>query len=124
MKYLLPGFMLLFAANTSSLAQTSGKIHNLMISIYDHESLVPHSTRTIVITKEDGTQEMITRRENPDYSLKNFEAREDSLFILLKPYFDDGWKLISCTTVPIPIGSNTNDYITRYFLSRQQEESK
>lgn len=122
MKALLFGVALLFITGIRSAAQKTEKTHNLMISIYENVSLIPRSSKTIVITREDGTQEVTVLREAPDYSLKNFKAREDSVFNLLKTYFDQGWKLVSCTTIPLPVSSALSDYITRYFLSRQDDE--
>lgn len=122
MKSLLFGFPFLFLTCINSLAQKPGRTHYLMISVYENISLIPRSSKTLVVTKEDGKQEVSILHERPDYSLKNFKAGEDSIFNLLKPYFDDGWKLMSSNTIEIPQSSSVANYLTRYFLSKQDEK--
>jgi hypothetical protein len=122
MKSLLISALLLFAACIHSFGQKSAKTHNLMLSVYEDISLIPRSSRTIVTTKEDGTQDVRVTRGRIDYSLNNFKTDEDSVFTLLKQYYDAGWKLVSTSVIPIQRASGANDYLTRYFFSRKDDE--
>ena len=36
-----------------SMAQTKVKRHYIMLSVYDNYSLIPHSTKNVLITRED-----------------------------------------------------------------------
>jgi hypothetical protein len=110
-------------------AQTKKKIHSMMISIHSgHSAHHPE----MIITKEDGTQEIIvaTRKSwmwtAQTFSTKDggIEANEDSLFLTLKPYFENGWKLVSAnvtsniiTTGAVPV----EDYIARYFFTKEDD---
>lgn len=128
MKSILQSLVLVSMVCMAS-AQQPPKRHTMMISVYESYSVLPHSTRNILVTKEDGTQEMtVTKTKPTNYSLKNFQEEEDSVFAMLKPYFDQGWKLSASNTVPVSSfsgGGNmsvTNDLLTRYFLYKEDAE--
>jgi hypothetical protein len=103
-------------------AQQLSRTHYMMISVFESATLIPHATTNVLVTKEDGTQELTVSRKIPEYSLKHLKENEDSVFMLLKPYFDGGWKLVSVTVIPLPQGSTISNYLTRYFLCREDEK--
>ena len=106
-----------------SMAQTKVKRHYIMLSVYDNYSLIPHSTKNVLITREDGTQDIKISKSSNDYSLNHFKANEDSIFVLLLPYLKDGWNIASCNTIPIPNGGSAlSDYLTRYILFKEEQD--
>jgi hypothetical protein len=116
-------FTLLFALLFASLiimGQSKKKSHWLMISVYEDVALIGHSTTNILETREDGTQTLTVIKKTPDYALKHFKENEDSIFVMLQPYFADGWKLTATNTVPI--SPRDGDFLTRYFFCKENTE--
>lgn len=80
----------------------------------------------IIVTKEDGTQE-VTRADKKswlwtgktfDTKTGRMEATEDSLFVTLKPYFEAGWQLASSTIIK---NNGVDDYIARYYFTKKDD---
>ena len=74
----------------------------------------------VIVTKGNGTQEKRKIKVTPQQL--NQEGAEDKFIIeILRPYFDAGWKLISCTTEVIPLGGGDNissRKVEKYFLTK------
>jgi phenylpyruvate tautomerase PptA (4-oxalocrotonate tautomerase family) len=118
---LLLAFALVFSALTI-LGQSPKKTHWMMVSVFENASLIPHSTTNILVTRDDGTQKLTVIKRISEYSLKHFKENEDSVFAMLQPFFADGWKLTSTTTIPITQGVPGFDYLTRYFFCKEDAE--
>jgi hypothetical protein len=129
MRHLLPvvAMALLISANataqnTNAAAQNRDKIHFLMLTI--HGGSAAFHPRMIV-TKEDGTQEITTAAKgswmdkmvNFDRIDNRMAANEDSLFQTLKPNFDAGWQLSGSTILN---NNGLEDYIARYYFTRKE----
>jgi len=81
----------------------------------------------IIVTKEDGTQE-ITKAHKGGWLWDSMtfdnthngriEENEDSLFQILKPYFDAGWQLASSTIIH---NLQIDDYIARYYFTKKDD---
>jgi len=114
MKRLLIIAIAALLATTHIAAQPKGKQHILMVSMY--ETL----TKTkMIVTREDGTQE--EKQLNLIYPAreKNRAAYEDSLLFILKPLFEDGWKLNA--TSKGGFDGASSGQVTRYFFTKQDE---
>jgi hypothetical protein len=107
-----------FILNTS--AQQKKQAHNLLISTYEEDYGISKTHVKVIVTKDDGTQEEKNFKIHPDsYYTKNIKEKEDSVMQTLKPYFDDGWKLVASTSIVIP--NSGNNILTRYFLRKEAE---
>ena len=106
-------------------AQNVNKTHFMMVSIRaGYNAYQPE----LIVTKEDGTQE-ITKAGKKNWMRASMtfdnihngriEQNEDSLFLVLKPYFDAGWQLASSTI--IKNGNDLDDYIARYYFTRKDD---
>lgn len=111
----------LFSALTI-LGQSQKKTHWLMVSVFENASLIPRSTTNILVTREDGTQKLTVIKRIPEYSLKHFQENEDSVFAMLQPFFADGWRLTSTTTIPNTQSTTGFNYLTRYFFCKEDAE--
>jgi hypothetical protein len=101
-------------------AQQKKRVHNLLISIYDEDFGLSKTHVKVIITKDDGSQEerdFKIRAES--YQSRNIKEKEDSLMQTLKPYFDDGWKLVSTASITIP--NSGNNILNRFFLRKEDE---
>ena len=94
-----------------------------MVSVYENSSMIPRSTTNILITRDDGTKKLTVIKWIPIYTLKHFQENEDSVFAMLQPFFADGWKLTSTTTIPNVL-NNTSGlyYLTRYFFCKEDTQ--
>ena len=106
-----------------SKAQSVKKTHFMMVSI--HSGLGAYHPE-IIITKEDGTQDIFKADKKSwlwtgitfDRRNGKLEANEDSLFMTLKPYFEAGWQLSTATIVK---NTGDDDFIARYFFTKKDE---
>lgn len=95
-----------------------------MVSI--HGGYTAHQPE-IIVTKDDGTQEItkatkknwLWNKQTFDQRDGEIEANEDSLFLILKPYFDAGWQLASSTIISNRAGED--DYIARYYFTKKDD---
>ena len=108
------------AQNANASAQKTDKIHFLIVSI--HAGSAAYHPR-LIVTKEDGTQEVaeavkgswMDKATTFDRNDGRMAANEDSLFQTLKPYFDAGWQLAGSTILN---NYGLEDYIARYYFTR------
>jgi hypothetical protein len=103
-------------------AQKTNNTHFMMVSIHGGAGAWHPE---IIVTKEDGTQQIIKAGKNSwmtrntfDPKASKMESTEDSLFQALKPYFDAGWTLASSDMVSI---STAENYILRYYFTRKDD---
>ena len=103
-------------------AQNTKKTNFMLVSIhYGSGSSHPE----IIVTKEDGTQQITRAGKNSWMSKSTFdtranrmEANEDSIFLALKPYFDGGWQLASSTIIR---NTSFDDFVARYYFTRKDD---
>jgi hypothetical protein len=123
MKYLLSAFSIALLTITNAGAQQTKKIHFMMVSIH---SGVGAYHPEMIVTKEDGTQE-ITKADKKSWMWTGvtfdtrdgkIAANEDSLFLTLKPYFEAGWQLASSTIIK---NNAEDDYIARFYFTKKDE---
>lgn len=123
MKYFVLCLAITFLAVAHAGAQQLKKTHFMMVSI--HSGLGAYRPQ-LIVTKEDGTQE-ITKADKKSWMWtgNTFDTRdgkiaanEDSLFNTLKPYFEAGWQLASATIIK---NNGSDDYIARYYFTKKDE---
>jgi ribosomal protein L3 len=104
-------------------AQNRKQSSYLLISVYTDAGRLAGVHEKVIVTKQDGSQEVIKNHGLGvfAFSSKRINEEEDSLMQMLKPYFDDGWKLVSVSSLTIPQG--TSGVLTRYFLSKKEEQT-
>jgi hypothetical protein len=121
-RLLILAFLFLFSGLTI-LGQSQKKSHWMMVSVYENSSMIPRSTTNILVTRDDGTKKLTVIKWIPIYTLKHFQENEDSVFAMLQPFFADGWKLTSTTTIPNVL-NNTSGlyYLTRYFFCKEDTQ--
>jgi hypothetical protein len=75
----------------------------------------------MIVTREDSTQIQRHLELNPKVKAKDELAAHEKLILqTLKPYFDNGWKLLSTSTeMDVNFGQSTGD-LTRFFLSKEE----
>jgi len=95
--------------------QHSQRSQYLIVTVYEDYGLGGNSR--LVETREDGSQAIKEIKWNSPYNFKRAAAHEDSLMVQLKPFFDDGWNLVSTNTVPS--GTPYSAVVTRYFLRKE-----
>ena len=75
---------------------------------------------TMVVTKEDGSQEeksMENLFSLTGLNMKNIKSNETNILKELKTYTDDGWKIQSVTPLTLsPTQNGTGIFMTRYLL--------
>jgi hypothetical protein len=100
------------------------KIHFMMVSIHTGSNA---RQPELIVTKEDGKQQITKAVKNSwmwkatsfNYTRNGgIEESEDSLFQILKPYFDDGWQLSASTIIR---NGNFDDYIARYYFTKKED---
>jgi hypothetical protein len=99
------------------------KVHFMMVSIHAGSSAYQPE---LIVTKDDGKQEITKAgkgnwmRESGTFDVRKgkIEENEDSLFQLLKPYFNDGWQLTASTIIR---NGNSDDYIARYYFTKKED---
>jgi len=122
MNRLLLALSVAFCLSANANAQNTRKTHFMMVSIhYGSGSSHPE----IIVTKEDGTQQITRAGKNSWMSKSTFdtranrmEANEDSIFLALKPYFDGGWQLASSTIIR---NTSFDDFVARYYFTRKDD---
>jgi hypothetical protein len=122
MRRLFLALSIAFCLSATANAQNTKKTHFMMVSI--HAGAGAHHPE-IIVTKEDGTQQIVKAGKNSWMSGNSFDTRagrmegnEDSLFQVLKPYFDAGWTLASSSVVSI---FNADNYILRYYFTKKDD---
>ena len=105
-------------------AQEKAPAKYMIITIYPTDSF--NRKLNMIVTREDTAQLQTKLVVDPHVKLKDFVAAYESLMLkTLKPYFDNGWKLVSSNVqtenisgTGIISGANT-DHITRFYLSKE-----
>jgi hypothetical protein len=98
--------------------QTSTHKQHLMLTVYENYSIGGKSH--IIQTREDGSQMIRDFKWKVPTTFDRYAAHEDSLILLLKPFFDEGWDLVSSSPIQSGVGYDSGIMITRYFLRREQ----
>jgi hypothetical protein len=124
MKHFLLALSATFVIAVNAKAQTNNKTHFMLVSI--HAGVNAHQPE-VIVTREDGPQQITKAvRKSWMWEATTFDVRdgkieenEDSLFQILKPYFDAGWQLASSTIIRNV--QSADDYIARYYFTRKDD---
>lgn len=84
-----------------------------MQTIYEDYSLA--SARTLIETRDDGSQVKRNIGMHVMQNTKSVMQNEDTVMLALKPYFDSGWELTASTAIQ----ESSALYVTRFFLRKQ-----
>jgi hypothetical protein len=104
---------LLWAAAPAAHAQQK-TVQHLMVTLYENSSF--GGSRSLIETHEDGSQ---TKREikfRNTLGIKGLMEHEDTMMLVMKSYFDPGWKLESSTATVL----SSYEYTTRFFLRKEE----
>jgi hypothetical protein len=88
-------------------------VHHLILTIFESYGL--GGSKTLIETRDDGTQ---TRRKigmRQPTGLNNVMKNEDTVMLALKPYFAAGWEISASTTT-----ESSTDVFTRIFLRKEE----
>ncbi|HVV55723.1 MAG TPA: hypothetical protein VHC47_10380 [Mucilaginibacter sp.] len=105
-------------AGHSSFAQQ--KTSHMTITLYNaHVTFsVGHKPDNMIITRDDTAQVQRLVDLVPHVKLRDQPAAYEKIVMqLLKPYYDDGWKLVASNAEFI---ESTNTEIFRYYFTREQ----
>ena len=104
------------AAPASTPGDSSGtKGEILIMTIYEDWSI--GSKPQIILTHQDGTQEIRFIKWPAPYSVKTLAIREDSLMIAMRPLLMEGWKVVSSTATGG--GTTASTETTRIFFRKE-----
>jgi hypothetical protein len=116
MKKLLP--LLAVALMLTPGLKAQQRSQYMMITVYEDIELGGHSR--MIKTMQDGSQEVMDLHWKIPYNFNRIATHEDSLMAELKPFFDQGWALVTAVTMP-----NSNNFIngavliSRYFFRKE-----
>ena len=106
---------LLITAGYAASAQSTAKTNYMGITIYQANGRLSN----IIVTRTDSAQQ--TRNLNirlpMALSVEHFAIEGDALMTLLKPYFNNGWKLVTFAE-----NYDNTTYVTtfKYYLSKDE----
>lgn len=103
---------------TQPQAQPPQRAQYLIITIYEYYG-IGGNTRMIQ-TLEDGSQLIKDLDWKDPYNFKRLTWHDDSLMAALKPFFDEGWNLVSTNAITGGTGTSSGAIITRFFLKKEQ----
>ena len=115
--------ILIIILNTAlHLSAQQRKTSNMSITIYEFNGIKIGKFPNMIITRDDSLQE----QKNLDLNLhvkakEQLAAHEQALMQALKPYYDNGWKLVSATVQVSTFQGGDFDKTYRYYLSRDQQ---
>jgi hypothetical protein len=105
----------------SVFAQQKGKTNYMSISIYEFHGIKIGHIPNMVITRTDSAQEQKDIDLTPHAKVKErFAEHESMLMNALKPYFDNGWKLVSTSVEVSSFQGSDFDRTYHYYLSKDQ----
>jgi hypothetical protein len=112
-----------FGLHTS--AQQKAPTKYMLITIYPIDSY--NRKLNMIVTREDTAQLLTHLAIDSHVKLKDFVAVYESLMLqTLKPYFDNGWKLVSSTTETEVfdgsgiVSATGSAHVTRFYLSKDE----
>lgn len=89
-------------------------VHHLAVTIYENYGL--GGTRTLIETRDDGSQTTRKIGFRNVLGMKDLVAHEDTLMLALKPYFDQGWEVTASTEEV----RSSYELTTRFFLRKEE----
>ncbi|MBS1524246.1 MAG: hypothetical protein JST19_01275 [Bacteroidetes bacterium] len=112
--------ILALAAGYNGFAQQTPKAKHMTIMLFnDHAAFtVGKKINNMIITRDDTAQVQKLVDLNPHVKLREEPAAYETLLMnLLKPYYDDGWKLV---TSSVEFVQNTNTEVFRYYFVKEE----
>ncbi len=102
-------------AGFTTLPGAGAKGETLIMTIYEDWGI--GSKPQIILTHQDGTQEIRFIKWPAPYSVKNLAIREDSLMTAIGPLLLEGWKVVSSTATGG--GTTASTETTRIFFRKE-----
>lgn len=119
MKKTIALFTVAILASISVYSQTASHVQHMIITVYEDYGLAGKSK--IIQTREDGSQDILDIKWKAPYTLDRYADHEDSLMLALKPFFDQGWELVSSNLCQSPTNTSLGLFVTRYFFRKEQQ---
>jgi hypothetical protein len=121
MKKQIAIFLLSFCATQFAFAQQKVKVKHMIITIVENPNSINigHSPN-VFITRDDTAQVRQYVNFNQHVKLRDIAAaHEAQLMEMFKPYYDDGWKLVTTSIGEVPSVSNSVEQTSRYFFIKE-----
>lgn len=112
-------FLFAFGAGFHSYAQQNLKSKHMTITVIDdHVAFrIGRQENNVLITRDDTAQVQKLIDLDPHVKAREEPAAFESLMMkLLKPYYDDNWKLITATIEFVP---SSNTELFRYYFVKE-----
>jgi hypothetical protein len=112
----------LFALVYFAAAQQASKTRHMIISIVENlNSITIGHSPNMFVTRDDTAQ----TRQYVDFrthgKLKDAVAdHEAQIMAILKPFYDQGWKLVTTSVTGVPEVGNAAEESTRYFFVKEE----
>ena len=108
-------------AGYGAFAQQKIKTDYMSITIYEFHGIKIGHVPNMIVTRTDSAQLQKDINLRPHWKAKEYLANhEDAMMSALKPYFSNGWKLVSTSVEVSDFQGNDFDKTYRYNLSREQ----
>ena len=109
--------ILALSASYSVFGQQKGKTDYMSISIYQQAARFSN----MVVTRTDSAQKIVSLKIKLPLGSTGFYAEQDSdLLQILKPYTDQGWKIISFAIDHSIMNGNDYGQAFKYYLSKDE----
>jgi hypothetical protein len=106
--------LLLLGIGAHSLHAQQKTVHHLLVTFYENYSIT--GGKTLIETREDGTQTKKEIEMRQPTGLSNVMKNEDSVMSLLKPYFLAGWEIGAVSSTV----QSSSYFVTRFFLRKEE----
>ena len=109
-------------AFSSAIAQQKTKTDYMSVTIYEFHGIKIGKMHNMIVTRTDSSQLQKDIDLKPHGKLRDYLAsHEDTIMTALKPYFNNGWKLVSTSVEVSDFQGSDFDKTYRYYLSHEQQ---
>jgi len=109
--------ILVLSASYSVFAQQKSKTNYMSISISQQAARISN----MIVTRTDSAQKIIDLKVRLPLGSTSYYAGQDSALLqLLKPYYDQGWKLVSFAIDHSIMNGNDYGQTFKYYLSKDE----
>lgn len=115
---------LVIVAGYSASAQQKTKTNYMSITIYEFHGIQIGHVSNMIVTRTDSAQLQKDIDLKPRGKARDHLANhEDTIMAALKPYFNNGWKLVSTSVEVSDLQGSDFDKTYRYYLSKDQQSN-
>ncbi len=111
-------------AGYNAFAQQKAKADYMSVTIYEFHGIQIGKIHNMIVTRTDSAQLQKDIDLKPQGKAKDYLANhEDTIMTALKPYFNNGWKLVSTSVEVSNFQGSDFDKTYRYYLSKNQQSN-